>query len=262
MRYQSLTPALACLTAVLAGSASAQNTRPTSTFRHSLSVTTGLTFTDRLDITASPRPFAGVGTAAGLSYRFEPGRWALGIEATGTQASYSPRDNLAGSESALAGGVGISVERQAMAGASTTLLLGLNLDTRAELLQHRYADAVSTLSSFTSGFAMLGPSATLRRKLGGGEFSATAVVPVVGLAHQPYANTRQEREPVTIRTVGFSALRGESLGLRYESSAAARMGVVAQYRLRTFDYSGGWRARSLTNSTAIGVVARFGSKAR
>lgn len=262
MRSPSLTPALACLPVVLAGSAKAQSAQPTAPYRHTLAVSSGVNFTDRLDETASPRPYTGVGTAAALRYRFEPDRWSLTVEAGGARAAYQPRDELAGSESATGGNASLGVEREVASSHSISLRLGLAADARVELLDHRYADQASTLSSFVTGFSTLGPSATLRRSLGAGEVSATAVVPVVGLALQPYANTRQEREPISVRTVDFSALRGGSLDVRYESSRTARIGMVAEYRMRTFDYTGGWRTRSFTNATSLGIVARFGTKAR
>jgi hypothetical protein len=266
MRQKSLTPALACLPVVLAGTTaqaqSAQPAKQTPPFNHALSVTSGVNFTDRLDATASPRPYAGVGTAAAVRYRFEPGKWSFTAEANGTRGTYQPRDNLTGSEHAMAGGVAMTVEREAAVVGNTEVRVGLALDTRAELLEHRYADVASTLSSFVSGFATLGPTGTVRRNLGSGEVAATVVLPMVGLAHQPYANTRQEREPFTVRAIGLSALRGASFGARYESSKNARFGIVAEYHLRAFDYTGGWRMRSLTNSTAIGIVSRFGTKGR
>lgn len=266
MRPKSLTPALACLPVVLAGTAQAQGQAqsdpPTRPFKHTVAVTSGVNFTDRMDETASPRPYAGVGTAAALRYRFEAGNWSLTAEAGGSRASYSPRDDLAGSESSVSGGVALSVDRSAASFHALSLRLGLTVDTRAELLEHRYADMASTLSSFVSGFSTLGPSATLTRPLGAGDVSATAVIPLVALVHQPYANTRQEHEPLSVRTVDFSPVRGSSLDLRYESSRTARLGVVAEYRLKTFDYSAGWRARSFTNATALGIVARFGARGR
>lgn len=267
MRSPSLTPALACLPVVLATTTTAVQAQstppsPSSQFTHSVGISTGVSFTDRFDATASPRPFAGVGTSGTIRYRFQPGAWSFTTEITGNHASYSPRDDLSGSERALSGGAALLLDRHAATIGKTSLRLGLDLDSRGEVLEHRYADVAATLSSFVTAFATLGPTATLSRPVAGGQLSATAVVPVVGLAHQPYANMRQEREPVSVRTVGLSALRGGSLGVRFETSANARMGVVADYRLRTFDYSGGWRTRSLTNSTAIGIVTRFGSKSR
>src|SRR4051812_12706448 len=264
MRSPSLTPALACLPVVLATAATAaqaQSPQP-STFAHSVAISTGLSFTDRFDATASPRPFDGVGTSATLRYRFEPGAWSFTTEINGNHASYQPRDELSGSEKALAGGIALSLDRHAATIGKTSLRLGLDLDSRGEVLEHRYADVAATLSSFVTAFATLGPTATLSRPVAGGELSATAVIPVIGLAHQPYANMRQEREPVNIRTVSLSALHGGSLGLRYETSATARMAVAAEYRLSSFDYSGGWRTRSLTNSTAVGIVTRFGVRPR
>jgi hypothetical protein len=262
MRSQSLTPALACLPVVLAGAAQAQSAHPQSSFAHSVGISTGVTFTDRFDATASPRPFNGVGTSGTIRYRFEPGAWSFTTEVTGNHASYQPRDELSGSEQAFAGGIALSLDRHAATFGKTSLRLGLDLDSRGEVLEHRYADVAATLSSFVTAFATLGPTATLTRPVAGGQLSARAVVPVVGLAHQPYANMRQEREPVAVRAMNMSALHGGSLGLRYESSTAARMGIVAEYRLRTFDYSGGWRTRSLTNSTALGIVTRFGNRSR
>src|SRR5262249_53320074 len=155
-------------------------------------------------------PYAGVGTAATVRYRFTPGQWSVTAEATGSRASYSPRDNLAGSEAATSGGLAVTIERDVARFDATALRLGLMLDTRAELLEHRYADVSSTLSSFVSGFSTLGPSVSLRRGLGAGEISASFGLPVVGLAHQPYANTRQEREPFTVRAIGLAGLRGAS----------------------------------------------------
>jgi len=266
MRHPSLTPALACLPVVLASTAAqgqnAQPATPTPPFSHAVAVTSGVSFTDRLDATASPRPYAGVGTAAGIRYRYEPGKWSLTAEGSGTRASYQPRDNLAGSENAMSGGLAVSVDREAATVGSTEFRLGLTLDARAELLEHRYADVSSTLSSFVTGFATLGPTATVRRGLGTGQVSANVVLPLVGLAHQPYANTRQEREPFRVRAMGLSALRGALFGARYESSITSRFGVVAEYHLRAFDYTGGWRTRSFTNTTALGIVTRFGAKSR
>jgi hypothetical protein len=265
MRQKSLTPALACLPVVLAGTAQAQSAPPakqTPPFNHALSVTSGVNYTDRLDATASPRPYAGVGTAAAVRYRFEPGKWSFTAEAAGTRGTYEPRDNLTGSEHAMAGGLAVTAEREAGSIGSTEFRVGLAVDTRAEVLEHRYADVASTLSSFVSGFATLGPTAGVRRAVGSGEVTANVVLPMVGLAHQPYANTRQEREPFTVRPIGLSALRGASFGARYESSRNARFGIVAEYHLRSFDYTGGWRMRSLTNTTAIGIVSRFGAKGR
>jgi hypothetical protein len=249
---------------VLATAAQAQSTQPTPPpqFTHEVEVSTGVSFTDRFDATASPRPFDGVGTAGTMRYRYEPGAWSFATEINGSHASYQPRDDLSGSEQAFAGGVTLTLDRQAATIGKTSLRLGLDLDSRGEVLEHRYADVAATLSSFISAFATLGPTATVTRPVAGGELAASAVVPLVGLAHQPYANMRQEREPVSVRGVGPTDLRGGSLGLRYETSASARMGVVAQYRLSTFDYSGGWRTTSLTNSTSIGIVTRFGAKAR
>jgi hypothetical protein len=264
MRSPSLTPALACLPVVLATAAQAQSAQPSpsSQFTHAVAISTGVTLTDRFDATASPRPFTGMGTAGTIRYRFQPGAWSFITEINGTHASYQPRDELSGSEQAFAGGLGLSLDRHAATFGKTSLRLGLDLDSRGEVLEHRYADVAATLSSFISAFATLGPTATVSRPVAGGELSATAVVPVVGLAHQPYANMRQEREAVSLRTMGLSALHGGSLGVRYETSATARMGAIAEYRLRTFDYSGGWRTRSLTNSTSIGIVTRFGAKSR
>lgn len=264
MRSPSLTPALACLPVVLASAATAaqaQSSQPSS-YTHSIGLSTGVMFTGRFDATASPRPFDGVGTSGTLRYRFEPGAWSLTTEINGNHASYQPRDQLSGSERAVAGGIALSLDRHAATFGKTSLRLGLDLDSRGEVLEHRYADVAATLSSFVTAFATLGPTATVSRPVGGGELSATAVVPVIGLAHQPYANMRSEHEPVKVRTVDLSALHGGSLGLRYETSPTARMGVVAEYRLQSFDYSGGWRTRSLTNSTAIGIVTRFGGRSR
>jgi hypothetical protein len=245
----------------LASAAEAQSPSPppAPAFAHTVALTTGLTYTDRLDVTASPRPYSGVGTAATVRYRFEPGRWSVAVEGGGSRSAYEPQDDFAGSEHSIGGSLGLTVERQTTTIRGLSLRLGLHLDTRAELLEHRYADVASTLSSFVTAFGTLGPTATVQRPLGDGSISATAIVPVVGLAHQPYANTRQEREPVSVQTVDVSALRGASLGLRYESSTSARMGIVAEYHLRTFDYLGRWRTRSFSNATAVGVVARFGS---
>jgi hypothetical protein len=251
---------------VLAGTAQAQSTQPPATqpsqYTHTVGISTGVSFTDRFDATASPRPFAGVGTSGTIRYRFEPGAWSFTTEVTGNHASYSPRDNLSGSERALSGGASIHLDRHAATIGKTSLRLGLDLDSRGEVLEHRYADVAATLSSFVTAFATLGPTVTATRRVAGGQLSATVVIPVVGLAHQPYANLRQEREPVSVRTVGMSALHGRSLGVRFETSANARVGLVADYRVRTFDYSGGWRTRSLTHSTAVGIVTRFGSKSR
>jgi len=257
MRSPSLTPALACLPVVLATTAQAQSAQPTS-FTHTVGISTAVTFTDRFDATASPRPFDGVGTSGALRYRFEPGTWSFTTEINGTHASYQPRDKLSGSEQAFAGGVALSLDRQAATIGKTSLRLGLDLDSRGEVLEHRYADVAATLSSFITAFGTLGPTATVSRPLAGGALSATAVVPVIGIAHQPYANLREERPPVNFHAVGPSDLHGGSLALRYETSATARMGIVAEYRLSSFDYSGGWRTRSLNNSTAIGFVTRFG----
>lgn len=262
MRHPSLTPALACLPVVLAGAAEAQTATPTPAFAHSVAATTAVAFTDRLDATASPRPFSGVGTTAGLRYRYEPGNWSVTAEAAGSRASYQPRDELAGSESAIAGGVALTVDRAVTSFHGTALRLGASVDTRAELLDHRYADRAATVSSFVSGFGTVGPTATLERSFAGGELAATGFLPLFGVAHQPYANVREEREGVSLRTVDFSQLRGQSVDLRYESSRNGRVGVVAEYRLKTFDYTAGWRTRSFTNSTAIGVVARFGNRSR
>jgi hypothetical protein len=203
-----------------------------------------------------------MGTSGTIRYRFAPGAWSFSTELNGNHASYEPHDQLSGSEQAFAGGLSLSVDRYAATIGKTSLRLGLDLDSRGEVLEHRYADVAATLSSFVTAFATLGPTATLSRRAGSGQISATAVIPVIGLAHQPYANMRQEREPVRLRTIGMSSLHGGSLALRYETSPLARMGVVAEYRLRRFDYTGGWRTRSLTNSTAIGIVTRFGNRKR
>ncbi|HEY4306616.1 MAG TPA: hypothetical protein VGM82_19230 [Gemmatimonadaceae bacterium] len=267
MRAKSLTPALACVAVVSATPAQAQAVveppPPSSQYTHTVGISSGVTLADRFDATASPRPFTGIGASGSLRYRFEPGAWSFTAEVNGSHASYDPRDDLnSGSEQAFSGGVALSVDKHAATFGKTSLRLGLDLDSRGEVLEHRYADVAATLSSFITAFATLGPTATVSRPLGHGQVSATAVVPVVGLAHQPYANLRQEREPVTVRAVGPSDLHGGSLAVRYETAANARMGVIAEYRLRTFDYSGGWRTSSLTNSTAIGIVTRFGAKSR
>ena len=141
MRPKSLTPALACLPVVLAGRPKlrAPTDQPTTPFKHTVALSSGLNFTDRMDETASPRPYAGVGTAAALRYRFEAGQWSLTAEATGSRASYRPRDDLAGSESSVSGGLALSVDRSAASFHALSLRLGLSVDARAELLEHRYA---------------------------------------------------------------------------------------------------------------------------
>src|ERR1700759_884209 len=100
MRSPSLTPARACLPVVLATAAQAQTsqtqTPQPSSFAHSVAVSTGVTFTNPFDATASPRPFDGVGTAGSLRYRFDPGTWSFTTEVNGTHARYQPRDDLSG----------------------------------------------------------------------------------------------------------------------------------------------------------------------
>jgi hypothetical protein len=217
-------------------------------------------FTDRIDASASPRPYGGLANGVGLSYTFRPGAWTLTTRARGSIASLQPRDDFAGSEHAYAGGLAFDAQRTVAQFGPVTMRAGLTLESWADALRHRYGDQSSTTSTFISAFGTAGPAVSLSMPLGGGTLSGLASIPLGGLVYQPYANARQEREPIRLTTAGPTSLRGLDFGLRYESSASRTFGIVAEYRFRGFDYTGGWHARSITNTTSIGIVTRFGRK--
>jgi len=262
MRFP-VTSMTACLCASLASVAAAQS-RPSAPasppFGHELSITTGMGFTDRIDASASPRPYGGLANGVGLSYTFRPGAWTLTTRAQGSIASLQPRDDFAGSEHAYAGGLAFDAQRTVAQFGPVTMRAGLTLESWADALRHRYGDQSSTTSTFISAFGTAGPAVSLSMPLGGGTLSGLASIPLGGLVYQPYANARQEREPIRLTTAGPTSLRGLDFGLRYESSASRTFGIVAEYRFRGFDYTGGWHARSITNTTSIGIVTRFGRK--
>lgn len=263
MRF-SVTSTTACLCVSLATAAAAQSAQSPASppFGHELSITTGMGFTDRIDASASPRPYGGLANGAGLSYTFRPGAWTLSTRIQGSIASLEPHDDYAGAEHAYAGGLAFDAQRAVAQFGPVTMNAGLTLESWADVLRHRYGDQSSTTSTFVSAFGTVGPAVSLSMPLAGGRLSGLASVPLAGLVYQPYANARQEREPIRLTTAGPTSLRGLDFGLRYESSAARTFGIVAEYRFRGFDYTGGWHARSVTNTTSIGIVTRFGRKSQ
>ncbi len=274
MWFWKVTPMAACLCVLTAVSGSAQSVqvdsardstrdsaRTAAPSSKSLSITGAYTKADRLDAVASPRPFDGSGVSGGLSYRATSPRWMFQTSLDGATANYLPNSGAAtATERAYSGSLGAGLTRWITSQPNRSFGVGVSLNSWAEVLEHQYADPNQTTASFMTGFATLGPSATFRQLIGGGEASISASVPLVGVVHQPYADLRQEHGPITFNAAGPAQLRGFDVGLRYETSVNSRMGLVVEHRLRNFDYTGGWNTNSLTNTTSLGVVIRLGRK--
>ena len=266
MQFPHVTSMATCLLFAIAASGIAQTDSSTNTrssaYTKSLSLTSAFTSANRIDAAASPRTFDGSGLAGTIGFRSNSDRWMTQASLEGSHALYKPSTGEASvaNERAIGGRLGLGVTRWITSRPKRAIGAGLSLNSWGEVLSHRYDDPNATTASFVTGFATVGPSLTWRESLANGDASLTATAPLAGWVHQPYADARQERDGVTLRSIGPTQLRGLDVALRYETSANSRLGIVAEHRVRGFEYSGGWTVRSLTNATSLGMVVRFGRR--
>lgn len=269
MWFRYVTPMAACLCLVTASSGSAQNVQGDSTSStggspapssQSLTLTSAFTTADRFDAVVSPRQFDGSGVSGTLGYRATSSRWMFESNLEAARARYRPREGETAIERAYSGRLTTDLTRWLSSGAKRSIGVGIAFAASAEVLEHQYDDPSSTTSGFITGFATLGPSFAWRESIGNGDASVAASVPLVGILHQPYADTRREHGPIQFRSTGPGQLHALDVALRYETTVDSRFGVAVEHRIRGFEYRGGWPIRSLTNATSLGVVWRFGRR--
>lgn len=253
-----ITPMTAYLTLAIATVANAQSDSAHAT--QSVSAASAITQTERIDASASPRPFGGTGLAGSLQYRRDGNRWTFAATLIGSHANYRPSsgENLSATEQSLNGRLELAALRRVAESSRRSIRVGVALESSGDFLTHRYTDPNATSSSYITAFSTLGPAASWRESVGGGAATVTATIPVAGVAHQPYGDTRIEHAGPRVNTIGPREVHGLDFTARYETSRRSRAGIMAEYRLHDFDYTGGWRVRTITNATAVGIVMRFG----
>lgn len=255
MPFRSLTPMMACICLALAQTARAQTTT------RELSAMTALSHADRLDATASPVPYGGFGVGGALGFRSESPNWLISLTAGGTNAHYTAQQSsVTAREHATNGRFSLEMMRTARLWSKSALAFGLAIDGRGEVLSHDYADPNHTSSDYVSAFATAGVAADWRQAIAGGKANLSLAVPVVGVVHQPYGDSRMEHASATLAAASIANLHGADFSARYETSSASKVGMVAEYRFGGFEYTGGWRMRSVTNTTSLGLVIRFGER--
>jgi hypothetical protein len=257
MLFRKTSPMLACLCVAALHVAGAQ---PGSAFSQSLTATSGLSFNQHLDASASPMPFKGTGVQAGLRYERIAGGWDWSAILDGARRDYISRADAGTSvrERGYDGAVNAALLRSLGRSAESGIAVGIAVDVRGGVLTHQYADPGATATDYVSGYALVGPSARWRTAALGGNAIVRVGVPLVGIAHHPYTDARIDQASPAFHTVGPRMLHALDASIGYESSARRRIGFMTEFRARTLDYADIQRSRMASTALTAGVVMRFG----
>ena len=253
-----ITPLTACLCVLAVHTSRAQS--GTSPYSTSLTLTSGLSASQHVDLNASPLTFSGVGYDLGLGMRRGFGRWTFATTFDGAHRSYTTHLSAGtpSTETSFDGRLALSLVRELGGTPGRGLGVGLFTDVTGGIVRHQYADPGATVSDYAHGVVSVGPQITYGRAIGDGLARVDLGAPLFGFVHRPYADTRRERPATSFDFASPSSLRAVNAGVSYETSERRRLGLFAAYRLRAMDLTEPQALRTFTNTLSLGVVARFG----
>ncbi|MGH7619621.1 MAG: hypothetical protein ACREPM_20600 [Gemmatimonadaceae bacterium] len=249
-----------CLLALRAGIAQT----PSIPFSQSLAATSGVTFAQHLDASASPIPFTGTGVDGRLRYEHIGTRWDATIAADAARRIYASSADAGTSvrERSFDGSLTATLLRDFLVDSRSAFGAGVSLDLQGGLLTHHYADPAATTTDFVSAYALVGPAVRYRRRVFGGIANVHFGVPLFGVAHHPYTDVRIDEASPSLHLVSPSTLRGYDTGIGFESSLTRRVGLIAELRSRALNYADTQRAHSASTALSAGIIMRFGRTGR
>jgi hypothetical protein len=253
-------PTTACLVFLAAQFASAQvdTLRPR---RHELMLVAGVSDGQRLDATASPLQFGGLGSSAVVAYTSTYDRTAVGASIDGAQRHLSVINGAATASELLSETNAQATwtrrwESPARRGAFS---VGADLTASLAVTHHTYTDPAKTASDFALGLVTLGPIVGWSQSIGRGAAQVDVATPLVGVIDHPYSDIRINDGSVrTVRVANVATIHGLSGALTYAVAARDRLSVLCTYRVRLLHVADVQPLRSVSQTFGVGIVTRWG----
>jgi hypothetical protein len=250
-----LTTALSysCCAFLCAAETEAQSAHVTT--QRELSITAGLTRSDRLDKVVSPSRFAGAGIDVGLAYASLGNTATILVSLRGGARTLTAAGPQLSGERLTDGDFHISAFRaRGTSVLGARLKLGIDLQATAAVIVHSYMDPEARTMSYVFGTTTLGPALLLERPLGDGSATVQLSVPVMGVVAQPYSAVWTSRPPLDLHFATIASLRSASASVAYSSPVHFGVCLVSEYRLGVMRYEDVLPVRGLSHSVAIGVA--------
>jgi hypothetical protein len=225
-----------------------------------ITLSVGVSQSDRVDNTVSPMQFHGRGVDVAGSAEHAAGAWCFAAEARGGTKTLTSSVPSAAREQLAEGDASLALLRAISPLAAARHALALGLEARGDLAftQHLYADPAGTQSRFRVVVLSLGPTARWRGAVPGGWLNARLSTPLVSLVDHPSADLTANAEGPNFRTATFSSLRSVNGQLSYEVGLRKNLSLVAAYRFSTMRFDDLRPVRSLSQMLTLGVVRRAG----
>jgi hypothetical protein len=234
----------------------AQSTRD-ATLRE-LQFTGGITHSDRIDGVVSPSRFSGAGLDAGVGYVSLGSTMTFVMKANvGTRTLSS--SGVQGSDERVKDGEIhlMALTAPAARAIGTRVSLGVDLQTSAALIAHRYVDPNARTMSYVFGTMTLGPAMFVEHAVGDGSATAQLSVPVVGIVAQPYSAIWSERSPLDLCFATLNSLRSVSAAAAYKSASHLGVSMLYEYRISVMHYEHVLPVRGLSQSVSAGFARRL-----
>ena len=225
-----------------------------------LSLSVGVSQSDRVDNTVSPMQFHGRGVDVAGSAERAAGAWCFAADARGGTKTLTSRVPSTAREQLAEGDASLALLRGISPRAAARYAVALGVEARGDLAftQHLYADASGTQSRFRVVVLSLGPTARWRSAVPGGWLNARLSSPLVSLVDHPSADLTANADGPNFRTATLTTLRGVNGLLSYEVGLRRDLSLVAAYRFSTMRFDDLRPVRSLSQMLTLGVVKRAG----
>jgi hypothetical protein len=252
-----LTTALSLACCVLRVSTSqAQASREVS--QRDLHVTAGITLSDRIDRVVSPSRFSGAGLDAAVGYVGVGRTMTFIVSARGGARTLASSGAQQSDERVTEGDVHlIALTALAPHALGTSVAFGVDMQTTAALIAHRYMDPTARTMSYVFGSMMVGPAVLIERRVGDGSATAQLSVPVAGIVAQPYSAVWSERSPLALRLATLNSLQSASAVATYQSAARHGVSMLYEYRVGVMRYEHVLPVRGLSQSVSAGIARRL-----
>lgn len=253
MRLTTALPIACCVLSLYPPATEAQSAHVTT--QRELSISADLTLSDRVDQVVSPSRFAGAGLDAGIGYASLGGKATLLVSLRGGTRALTASGAQRSGERLTDGDLHVSVfPTHGTSAFGTRVMLGIDLQSTAAVIAHRYMDPDERTMSYVFGTMTLGPAMLLEHPLGDGSATVQLSVPVVGAVAQPYSAVWTNRPPLDLHFATLASLRSASAAVAYRSPVHYGVALLYEYRVSVMRYEDVLAVRGLSHSVAIGIA--------
>jgi hypothetical protein len=246
---------LACCALPCACACAAQSLA--STTQRVLSISAGVTHSDRVDQVVSPSRFAGVGLDAGVGFTSLGSKAILRMSVRGgtrtlTSSAQGSTERVTDADLHLTAFAARGVR---LLGAR--IALGVDAQATTAVIAHRYLDPEVRTMSYVFSTMTLGPAVLVERTVGDGAVTVQLSFPVAGVVAQPYSAVWSERSPLDVSFATVTSLRSASAAVAYRSPTHQGVALLYEYRLGAMRYEHDLPVRGLSHSAAIGLARQL-----